>query len=141
MKRGMPVIVAALLLVAAFAAGYYVRSEGDGTEARLGGQPVMAQVQPSPRDSPRTRQGDKTERGLVVGTLETVRDRTLVVKVTQARGIKLDPGGTLTAELGPAAALLREITLAELKKGSSVTLRGTMEQGKFVINQVIVELK
>lgn len=147
MKRGIPVIVAAALIATAFAAGYYARSNSPRADDLLGGQPVMAQPQPTPqptpRDSSRNRQqqGEKGERAEVVGTLEVVRDRTLVVKVSQSRGVKLDPGGTLTAELGPTATLLREISLTELKKGSNISLRGTMVQGKFVITQVIVELR
>ncbi len=149
MKRGIPILVAAALIVVAFTAGYFARSSNPRANDLLGGQPVMAQPQPTPpqptpQASPRKggqgqQQGEKGQRGEVVGTLEVVRDKTLVVKVAQSRGVQVDSRGTVTAELSPTATLLREISVADLKKGSNLTVRGVMVDGKFVINQVVVE--
>jgi len=145
MKPRMPVIAAAVLVAAAFVAGYSVRWVDLMPRPRAGGQ-ALAQPQPTPApresESPRQKeqQGNR-DRGTVAGTVESVRDRTLVVRVTQARGVKVDQGATLTAQVGVDATILRGISLAELQKGSMVTLRGSLENGTFVVRQIIVDLR
>jgi hypothetical protein len=143
MKWRIPVIVAAVLVVAAFAAGYSVRWVDLIPRSRAGGQ-ALAQPQPtpSPRESPRQKEQQRNrDRGTVAGTVESVRDRTLVVRVTHARGVKVDQGAALTAQVDVDAAILRASSLAELKKGSTVTLRGSLESGTFVVRQIIVDLR
>jgi len=143
MKPRIPVIVAAVLVAAAFAAGYSVRWVDLMPRPRAGGQ-ALAQPQPTPapRESPRQKeqQGNR-DRGTVAGTVESVRDRILVVKVTQSRGVKVDQGAMLTVQVGVDATILRGISLTELEKGSMVTLRGSLENGTFVVRQIIVDLR
>ena len=83
-----------VLVAAAFVAGDSVRWVDLMPRPRAGGQ-ALAQPQPTPapRESPRQKeqQGNR-DRGTVAGTVESVRDRILVVKVTQARGVKVDQG-------------------------------------------------
>ncbi|MGH2454207.1 MAG: hypothetical protein ACRDF5_10685 [bacterium] len=147
MRRALPLAVAALLVLAAFAAGYVYRSSGVFPAGQSDGKALAQSPSPpppSPPSSPSTARGgqrDRGDRGIVTGTIERVQGRVLVVKVTSARGVKTDRGGTLSAEVGPDVSVLREIALSELKKGNSVTLRGGMEGDIFIVRQVIVELR
>lgn len=144
MKRGLPVAVAAILIAAAFAAGYALRSPDLIGDLRDGGGQVLAQTPspppPSPRGSPSGGR-DRGDRGLLTGTVESVQGRTVVVKVTSARGVKADQGAMFTIQVETDASILREIALSDLKKGNTVTVRGTVENGKLVVRQVLVDLK
>lgn len=148
MRRALPLAVAALLVVAAFAAGYVFRSSGvlpvgqsDSRALAQSPSPPPPSPPSSPRGTPPGGQRDRGERGLVTGTVERVQGRTVVITVTSARGLKADQGATFSTEVGPDVSVLREIALTELKKGNLVTMRGTVEGGKFVVRQVLVELR
>ncbi|HEV8339059.1 MAG TPA: hypothetical protein VGR25_05305 [bacterium] len=137
--------VAAVLIVAAFAAGYLFRSSPLADRLSDGGQVLAQSPAPTPSPAPlsspkgapdRQRKGEKGE---VVGMLESVRDHTLILKVTSARTTGVQQGATLTVQVDDRATILREIALTDLKKGNTVTLRGSMADGKFVVSSVTVE--
>ncbi len=156
MRRGIPVVVVVLLVALAFAAGYSLRWSAARANGQNEGAAALVQAQPSPTPVPPGPPGpgggppgggtpggrrDRGQPGLVSGTVESVRNRTLVIKVSQSRAVKADQNGLVTVDVGERADVLREIPLTEIRRGNSVTLRGVVEDGKFEVRQVIVELK
>jgi hypothetical protein len=137
MRYSVPVGLVAVLVIAAFAAGYVLHARTDRvlplTEAS-----TVSQVQTSP--GPSTKSRGQAEKAIVRGTIEAISNGTLVVRVAQAPGLPLVQGARLTVDLRPDTVLMREITRSDLTRGSSVNLRGSLEGGRFIVRQLTVEL-
>jgi len=142
----LPLLMAVVLIVAAFAAGYLFRASALADRVTGSGQALAQSPAPPPSPPPPSspkgapsggqRKGNKGE---VVGMVESVRDRTLILKVTSAPAMGVQQGAMFTAQIDAGATILREIALTDLKKGNTVTLRGTMVDGKYVVSMLIVE--
>jgi len=143
MRRSMPVGLAVVLIAAAFAAGYLLRV---GTASLLSstsaGTVGPASPSPAPASpSPSQKSGAKGEKATVTGTIESISNGTLVIRVTQASGLPLQQGASLTAQLQPKSTLLAEITRTDLRRGLRVILRGSLEGNKFVVRDLILEAR
>jgi len=141
MRQSIPAGLVVVLIAAAFAAGYVFRA---GTVSLVSSTAAgtVSQASPSPAPAspgPSQKSGAKGDKATVTGTIESISNATLVIRVTQAAGLPLQPGASLTAELQPKSTLLAEITRTDLKRGHRVILRGSLEGNKFTVRDLILE--
>ena len=133
MRRTVPLYIAVGLVVLAFVAGFIADSainmEGPQAHAQTPAQ--------TPSQTPGKSRTD-SGKASVTGTIEAIQGNRLTVRVQEARGSSAQPGKDLTVDLGPNVDVTREITVSELRKGETVTLRGATEGNRFTVLQILV---
>jgi hypothetical protein len=144
MRRLASFVVVAVLVGGAFAAGYLTRER-----PRLDDRPALAQ-QPqasppaSPNSSPSSGGQGKNRSGgggknFIFAVVDSVQGNQVRVTVRDARGGSIQQGSTMTLDVGSGVEIMRQIGVADLRKGDMLAIRGTVEGGRLVASGIRVE--
>jgi hypothetical protein len=143
MRRLASFVVVAVLVGGAFAAGYVTRERAKVEDRRALAQAPQASPPASPRSSPPSGGQGKSRSGsaknLIFAVVDGVQGNRVTVTVRDVRGGAVQQGSTVTVEIGSDVEITKQITVADLRKGDVLAIRGTMEGRRLVPDGIRVE--